>query len=81
MNTLKNWWLAIVGAVLIVLDQGFEVLNPFLVEIGIPDKWIGILKIAFGLYGAYKLKMQMPSSKFLSVEETEAIGQPFPKKK
>jgi hypothetical protein len=41
MNTLKNWWFAIVGFALIILDQGFDVLNPFLVELGIPDKWIG----------------------------------------
>lgn len=65
MNTLKNWWLAIVGAVLIVLDQGFEVLNPFLVEMGVPENWIGILKVIFGLYGAYKLKKQMPSASFI----------------
>ena len=65
MNTLKNWWLALVGAVLIVLDQGFEVLNPFLVAIGVPENWIGILKVIFGLYGAYRLKKQMPSSAFI----------------
>ena len=61
MKTLKNWWFAIVGFALIILDQGFEVLNPFLVELGIPEKWIGFLKLAFGLYGVYKLKVQLPT--------------------
>ena len=61
MNTLKNWWFAIVGFALIILDQGFEVLNPFLVELGISEKWIGFLKLAFGLYGVYKLKIQLPT--------------------
>jgi hypothetical protein len=61
MKTLKNWWFAIVGFVLIILDQGLEVLNPYLVELGIPDKWIGFLKVLFGLYGVYKLKLQNPT--------------------
>ena len=61
MKTLKNWWFAIVGFALIILDQGFEVLNPFLVDLGLPEKWIGLLKLAFGLYGVYKLKIQLPT--------------------
>ena len=61
MKTLKNWWFAIVGFALIILDQGFEVLNPFLVELGISEKWIGFLKLAFGLYGVYKLKVSLPT--------------------
>jgi hypothetical protein len=64
MNTLKTGGFAIVF-VLIILDQGLEVLNPFLVELGIPDKWIGFLKVLFGLYGVYKLKVQ-PNTKPLS---------------
>jgi len=61
MSTLKNWWFAIVGFSLIILDQGFEVLNPFLAEIGISKDWIGYLKLVFGLYGVYKLKLQLPT--------------------
>ena len=61
MSTLKNWWFAILGFALIILDQGFEVLNPLLVELGISEKWIGFLKLAFGLYGVYKLKIQLPT--------------------
>lgn len=61
MNTLKNWWFAIVGFALIILDQGFEVLNPFLSELGLSEKWIAFLKVLFGLYGVYKLKVQLPT--------------------
>ena len=70
MSTLKNWWFAIVGFALIILDQGFEVLNPFLVELGISEKWIGFLKLAFGLYGVYKLKVSLPTQ---NVDKLEAL--------
>lgn len=61
MSTLKNWWFAIVGFALVILDQGFEVLNPFLSELGMSERWIGLLKVAFGLYGVYKLKTSLPT--------------------
>ena len=61
MKTLKNWWFAILGFALIILDQGFEVLNPFLSDIGLSEKGIGIVKIIFGLYGVYKLKVSLPT--------------------
>jgi len=61
MKTLKNWWFAILGFALIILDQGFEILNPFLSEIGLSEKGIGIVKIVFGLYGVYKLKTSLPT--------------------
>lgn len=78
MSTLKNWWFAIVGFALIILDQGFEVLNPFLVELGISEKWIGFLKVAFGLYGVYKLKISLPTQ---NTEKLEAlIGGSIPPK-
>ena len=61
MSTLKNWWFAILGFALIILDQGFQVLNPFLIELGMSEKWIGIVKLLFGLYGVYKLKLSLPT--------------------
>jgi len=61
MRTLKNWWFAILGFALIILDQGFEILNPFLSEVGLSEKGIGIVKIVFGLYGVYKLKTALPT--------------------
>lgn len=70
MSTLKNWWFAIVGFTLIILDQGFEVLNPFLTELGLPEKWIGVLKVIFGLYGVYKLKISLPSQ---NIEKLQSL--------
>ena len=61
MKTLKNWWFALLGFALIILDQGFEVLNPFLSELGLSQKLIGIVKLLFGIYGVYKLKLQLPT--------------------
>jgi len=61
ISTLKNWWFALIGFALVILDQGFEVLNPFLIEIGLPEKWIGFVKLAFGLYGVYRLKISLPT--------------------
>ena len=61
MRTLKNWWFAILGFALIILDQGFQVLNPFLIEVGLSEKWIGFVKLLFGLYGVYKLQISLPT--------------------
>ena len=69
MKTLKNWWFAILGFALIILDQGFEILNPFLSELGLSEKGIGIIKILFGLYGVYKLKLQLPTQNPAKLQE------------
>lgn len=61
MSTLKNWWFALLGMLAVVLDQGFEVLNPFLIEIGLPEKWIWLVKLIFGLYGIYRVKKELPT--------------------
>lgn len=61
LRVLKNWWFAIIGFIAIILDQGFEVLNPFLIELGVSVKSIGVLKLIFGLYGIYRLKKSLPT--------------------
>jgi len=61
ISKLKNWWFALLGMTLVILDQGFEVLNPFLIEMGLPEKWIGVIKLLFGLYGVYRLKISLPT--------------------
>lgn len=77
MKTLKNWWFAILGFALVILDQGFEVLNPFLMEIGLPEKWIGFVKLGFGLYGVYKLKISLPTRNPEKLNEmVQSIGTP-----
>lgn len=70
IKTLKNWWFAILGFALIILDNGFEVLNPFLSELGLSQKWIGIVKLLFGIYGVYKLKLSLPTQ---NVEKLQDI--------
>ena len=69
MSTFKNWWFAIVGMVLIILDQGFEVLNPFLIDIGVGETWIKWIKLIFGLYGMYKLKISLPTQNIGKLED------------
>jgi hypothetical protein len=78
MKTLKNWWFAFAGMLLVILDQGFEVLNPFLIEIGLPEKWIGLVKLLFGIYGMYKLKTSLPSQNPDTMQEKiqKLIGTP-----
>jgi len=77
INKLKNWWLVVSGVALVVLDQGFDIINPLLVEIGITGKWIGAVKILFFLYGAYKVKKQLPTQnteKLREIVENKAIA-------
>ena len=61
MSNLKNWWLQIIAIVLVILDLGFEVINPLLFEFGISEKWIGIIKVLFGIIAVVKTKLQMPT--------------------
>ena len=70
MKTLKNWWFGILGFALIILDQGFEVLNPFLSELGLSPKLINMVKLLFGIYGVYKLKLSLPTQ---NVEKLQDI--------
>lgn len=62
MTTIKTWWLQIATVLLAILDLGFDVINPLLTELGLPSKWIVILKTCFGIYALLRSKAQMPSS-------------------
>lgn len=70
LRVLKNWWFAIVAFLFVLLDQGFEVISPLLVEIDISKDCIGWIKVAFALYGLYKLKKEMPTQ---NVEKLQNI--------
>jgi len=61
MNTLKNWWLQILAIAGIFLDLGFDALNPLILAVGVPEKWIIIIKILFGLAIMVKSKIQLPT--------------------
>lgn len=70
MKTLKNWLLLIIGIVIIIADQGFDFINPFLIDFGVPEKWISIIKMVFGIYALVKLKKSMPTQ---NLEKLKAI--------
>jgi hypothetical protein len=66
MELLKKWGLAVLSFLLIILDQGFDVVNPFLLELGLPDKLIGVIKAIFGAYALYRATMQeSPNNKLI----------------
>jgi hypothetical protein len=61
MSTLKNWWLQILAFAGLILDLGFDALNPLILAVGVPEKWIIIIKILFGLAIMLKSKIQLPT--------------------
>ena len=69
MRNLKNWWLQITTIVVAVLDLGFEVINPLLLEIGVTEKWSNILKILLGIFAIVKTKLQLPTQNIQKLEE------------
>jgi hypothetical protein len=69
INKLKNWWFVLLTFALLILDQGFDVLNPFLIQINVPEKWIGAVKLVFGFYGVYKLKKSLPTQNVDKLQE------------
>ena len=69
INKLKNWWFQIVGVIVIILDQGFEVINPLLVEMGLPSKYFGIIKLLFGFYMIYKSKKELPTQNIEKLQD------------
>lgn len=81
MNTLKNWWLAIAGIIVIVLDKGFEVVEPFLTNLGVNSKWVNVVQVIFGIWAVYKLNTKLPTQNVQKLQklveekkEEELIG-------
>ena len=66
---IKNWALPLLGTLLLVLDLGFNEINPLLVEFGLNPRWIGIIKVAFGAYGIYKIKKSLPTQNVEKLKE------------
>jgi hypothetical protein len=64
IKKLKNWWFVILGIIILILDQGFDILNPLLVEYGVSEKLISFIKLVFGIYGLIKVKNQLPTQNF-----------------
>ena len=77
----KNWVLPILGIILTIADLGFEAINPILLELGIPDRYIGILKAVFGIYGLYRIATNKPIiQKDVSADDGIGGSNPPPKK-
>ena len=53
----------LVGIAVIILDSGFDVVNPLLVDSGISPKAINFIKIGFAIYGIVRLKQSQPIRK------------------
>lgn len=83
MSTLKNWWLQILAIAGLVLDLGFDALNPLILAIGVPEKWIIIIKLLFGLAIMIKSKVQLPTQNVdrLQNKVDALIGGSIPPKK
>lgn len=62
LQKLNQWWVAIVGMALVILDLGFDVVNPILIDAGITGKWLATIKVLFGIYGIYRLYKIKPMS-------------------
>ena len=69
INKLKNWWLEGIAFFAVILDQGFEIIKPLLVEIGMPSRAMGYVRIAFALYGIYLIKKRLPTTNTEKLKE------------
>lgn len=75
ISKLKNWWFAIVTGVLTILDLGFDVVNPFLADLGVEGKILTVIKVIFGLYAIIKLKKSLPTQNAERLNEmVQSIG-------
>ena len=70
MSTLKNWWLQILAVAGLILDLGFDALNPLILAVGVPEKGVIIIKIIFGLAIMLKSKVQLPTQ---NTEKLESL--------
>ena len=70
MKNLKNWWLQILVVLGAIVELGFDVINPLLLEIGISDKTSNVLKLVFSIFVLLRTKLQLPTQ---NPEKLEAI--------
>lgn len=62
-ETIKKYWFLVVGIAVVVLDNGFDAINPILIDMSISPMIINFIKIGFGIYGLIRLKQSQPISK------------------
>lgn len=54
-DKIKKYWFMLLSMVVVILDGGFDVINPMLVDLSIPPTVINVIKIIFVLYGIVRL--------------------------
>lgn len=57
---LKNWWILVLAVIGFILDS-LDAINPILVELGMNNTVINVLKAVFVLWSLYKAKKSLPT--------------------
>jgi len=60
---IKKYWFLLVSIAVLILDNGFDAINPILIDMSISPTVVDYIKIGFGLYGLIRLKQSKPISK------------------
>ena len=60
---IKKYWFLLVGIAVLILDNGFDAINPILIDMSISPTVVDYIKIGFGVYGLIRLKQSQPISK------------------
>lgn len=59
MDYFKKWWFTLLFILGGILDLGFDVVNPILIDLGLSIKFIAITKVIFIIYSSIKLKREI----------------------
>lgn len=71
---IKEWWIAILGSTVVILDLGFDVVNPILTNIDVPLWFLNTVKVVFAIYGIYRLLKQKTPKLLLKQEDDDVVG-------
>lgn len=73
IQKIKEWWIAVLGSIVITLDLGFDVVNPILTNIDVPLWFLNTIKVVFALYGIFRL-LKQKTPKLLSKQDDDIVG-------
>lgn len=68
-NVLKNWWLQILAALLVCLESGYGAISPILLELHVPEVWLGKIKVAFLIFAFLSSKVQLPTGNLEKMQD------------
>lgn len=54
-DKIKNFFIPIVGILVVFLDEGFDVISPLFGDLGVSEGWAKVIKVVFAFYGIYKM--------------------------